>query len=286
MVYTIFGKKNFNLTGRAAVRFEPQVSASNAHHVVIFGCPTLGLKKRHIDSDYVWSCESGQLEREPEGSMYDTGRVCGRGISSIVYSLEPASALDLAFPEEAGMKIGGDSYINYLVMQVHYKPHEHSGQSHSHTDSSGVIIHTVSGHNHGITKLAGIFTFFSTRPVPIGPSHQTVGRYINENIVIHPFRYRPHTHDLGVKVRAYMFPGGDLTKPILIGEADPQEPQVYLPVKNDSLTVGKGDLIMSRCEYNNTRNKTVFWGLRHEDEMCVLYLMYWTDSGKLLRWSF
>lgn len=203
--------------------------------------------------------------------------------SKLIYILVLPDTPSLLLPPEVGIKVGGDSGLNYLVMQIHYKPHEHSGMSHSHTDSSGAIVHMVSGRNHGITKLADVFPLSSRSPVPVGFSSQSVECGVKQDIIIHPFSYLTHTHDLGIKMGLYKFPGGDRDWPVLIGEANPQEPQVYLPVRDHSVTVERGDVMMSYCDYYNPRNKTVYYGLSHEDEMCIFFLMYWVEGEKLLK---
>lgn len=261
------------------MRFEPRLSVGKVHHLDIFGCSAPGSPELHDDPDYVWDCGHGRFQETP----YERGTVCVHGENpSLIYGFV-SDVPELVLPEGTGLKIGGNSGFNYIVSQTHYQPHAHPHSSHdSQFDSSGVIMDVVSGHNHGITRLADVFTFNSVRPVPVGFSRQTVKCRIKEDKIIHPFKYLAHTHDLGVKVGVHLLPGGDGTRTILIGEVNPQEPQVYRPVEDDSLTIRRGDVMMSRCEYNNTRNETVYWGMRHEDEMCLLHLMYWVEGNEPL----
>ncbi|KAM7285304.1 peptidylglycine alpha-hydroxylating monooxygenase-like [Ixodes scapularis] len=84
-----------------------------AHHVLIYGCATPGY--REWDSPrVVWDCG----ETESFGGTFPKRSICERG-QRIVYAwARDAPALKL--PEGVGFKIGGNSGINYLVLQVHY----------------------------------------------------------------------------------------------------------------------------------------------------------------------
>lgn len=192
-----------------------------------------------------------------------------------------AGGPDITFPDEVGFEIGGDSGIDYLVLQIHYVNHEHSEPSHGLIDDSGVVVATVSGPNHGITKLAGCLTLSYQGSVPMGVSRQTVACDIREDKVIHPFSFLPHTHELGFNMGIYKVPRQNLARRILIGEADPRDLQIFYPVSDESLVIEKGDWLMSFCDYNNTRNKVVNYGESKHDEMCNLFLMYWIEGDKL-----
>lgn len=64
----------------------------------------------------------------------------------------------------------------------------------------------------------------------------------------------------------------------LLGERDPQKPQIFNDVKNSSLVIKQGDVLTSRCIINNNENHAIKIGATSEDEMCNFYLMYWTES--------
>lgn len=215
-------------------------------------------------------------------SQFDEGPVCSPGHTSTILFGWALDAPAIELPPQVGFEIGGNTDISYLVLQVHYgniKPFRDSPQM---TDNSGIILETVSGQNHGISKLAGIYLLVSYGYVPIGLSKHTMECMIDDDNVIHPFRFRTHTHKLGVKVGAYKKPFLRAGESILIGEHDPQKPQMFYPVEDKSLTISRGDRIYAYCDYNNTRDHTVYIGATGNDEMCNFYMMYWTEGKQLL----
>lgn len=217
------------------------------------------------------------------GDVYEKGPICEPGSKSIILFGWALDAPAIELPPQVGFKIGGDSGINHLVLQVHYGHTHVFRKNPAMTDDSGIILETVTSKNNEINKLAGIYLFVSYGYVPEGVSKHTMECTIDEDKVIHPFRFRTHTHKLGTKVAAYKKSNDPNGKSILIGEHDPQQPQMFYPVENSTLTLTKGDRLYAYCDYNNTRGKTVYIGSTGNDEMCNFYMMYWTDGKELLK---
>lgn len=223
------------------------------------------------------------LGSDPQTTPYDRGPVCGPSAKSTILFGWALDAPSIELPAGVGFKLSGNSDINYLVLQVHYGNTALFKSDPSITDDSGIVLNTVFGENHGITKQAGIYLLLSNGYVPTGISKHSMECRINEDKVIHPFRFRTHTHKLGVKVGAYKKPSDDPTQQVLIGEHDPQKPQMFYPVEDASLTIEKGDRVYAYCDYNNTRGQTVYIGATGNDEMCNFYMMYWTEGQELLK---
>lgn len=265
------------------VSYVPNASAAKVHHILIYGCSTPG----HLQRDtphYVWECgEMGRTNRDESGQpLYETGQVCGKGKHSTILYAWALDAPALELPEGVGFKIGGDTGIDYLVLQVHYG-HTHDFQANPElTDDAGIVFRTVT---EGIDKLAGIYLMMSYGYVQKGLSRHKLHCLINEpsTKVIHPFRFRTHTHKLGTKVAAFLLPRGETNIMHLIGQHDPQKPQMFYPATNSSLVVRGGDRIEGYCEYNNIRNRIVNIGATGNDEMCNFYMMYWTEGHDLLK---
>lgn len=101
-----------------------------AHHILIYGCGAPGSQKP------VWNCgEMAQDKNSPE----ESATPCGEGSNTqIIYAwARDAPRLDL--PHDVGFKVGLDSPIQYLVLQVHYAHMLPQGTQ----DSSGIIlVHT------------------------------------------------------------------------------------------------------------------------------------------------
>lgn len=212
-------------------------------------------------------------------TVYDRGQVCGENSKVTILFGWALNAPAIKMPPKVGFKVGGNSGIDFLVLQVHYGNTEVFRKNPELDDDSGITLETVWGDNHGVSKMAGIYLLLSYGYVPVGVSKHTMQCRMDEDRIIHPFRFRTHTHKLGVKVGAYKLSGSQKS---LIGEHDPQQPQMFYPVEDQQLTIGKGDQIFAYCDYNNTREKTVYIGATGNDEMCNFYLMYWTDGEELL----
>lgn len=100
---------------------------------------------------------------------------------------------------------------------------------------------------------------------------------LQANAPIHPFAYRVHTHKLGVVVSGYRLdPNSGKFEPI--GKGNPQWPQAFYPTKT-KVTINPNDYVVAQCTFS-TRNfdKYTQIGMTAGDEMCNLYLMYYTAS--------
>jgi len=62
-------------------------------------------------------------------------------------------------------------------------------------------------------------------------------------------------------------------------KGDPQWPQAFYPT-DELYDLKDGDSIIGRCSYRNDENRIVYAGSTHNDEMCNVYLMYYTDDIK------
>lgn len=217
-----------------------------------------------------------------ETSVRNLGPPCGQGAKNTILFGWALEAPTLELPKQVGFKIGGDSGINYLVLQVHYGDTSLFRNDTTMRDESGIQLSTVSGANHGITKLAGIYLLFSTGNVNIGKSTHIILCSMQEDKKIHPFKFRTHTHKLGVEVGAYKEPLNESNNLVQIGKRDPQQPQMFYSVDDPTLTLSRGDKIHAYCKFNNNRGRSINIGPTNNDEMCNFYVMYWTEGTELL----
>jgi len=82
-----------------AVGFEPNATMDVAHHMLLFGCTEPGQQSE------VFNC-------------HERANPCAQG-SQIIYAwARDAPKLDL--PKGVAFKVGGNTGIQYLVLQVHY----------------------------------------------------------------------------------------------------------------------------------------------------------------------
>lgn len=252
------------------VGFTPNASMHTAHHILIYGCEIPGQWERDTPR-LVWDC--GEMSGHQSG--YLQGPTCSAG-SQIIYAWAK-DAKPLQLPEGVGFKVGKDTGINFLVLQVHYAHVEKflGGE----TDDSGIILSLLPSTTKKVSKTAGVYLLGTNGMIRAREEeHFEVACRINEPVVLHPFAFRTHTHALGRVVSAYKIDKKGKWR--LIGKHNPQEPQMFYPVEDKDITIEKGDTLAARCTMYNFRKKNTYIGPTGEDEMCNFYMMYYVDGDK------
>jgi hypothetical protein len=88
------------------------------------------------------------------------------------------------------------------------------------------------------------------------------------------FAYRVHAHSHGDVNSAFRVRNSEWTQ---LAKADPQWPQAFYPT-DSVIEIKDGDILIGSCTYHNDENRYVYAGTTHNDEMCNIYLMYYTDN--------
>lgn len=168
----------------------------------------------------------------------------------------------MPLPAGVGFRVGGDSGINYLILQVHYE--NASAYDPQPGGELGFELTLVPQSSGLVTKSAAML--FVRTEGEIGPGawqNWDAGCLLNESLVIHPFAFRVHTHALGRLGSVWKVEGGSGAqerKWSLIGKRDPQLPQGYYPVADPSVSLSAGDVIATRCLLHNNRTSAVQTG--------------------------
>ncbi|XP_023322359.1 peptidylglycine alpha-hydroxylating monooxygenase [Eurytemora carolleeae] len=240
------------------VGFRPNATKMTAHHMLVYGCEEPGSK------DPLWNC--GEMAVKQPGLK--THKPCGSG-DQIVYAWG-MDAPSLELPAGVGFRVGADSSIKYLVLQVHYASIDEIPEK---GDDSGVFLQYTEEQQ---PKSAGVLLLGTGG---FAPAHSTTyfetSCEIEDTREIHPFAFRTHTHGLGKVVSGWRVRDKNNWK--LIGKKDPMLPQMFYPIETE-MTVRKGDTIAARCTMVNNRDRTVYIGTTNEDEMCNFYMMYWVEG--------
>lgn len=233
------------------VDFKPHANMDTAHHMLLFGC-----RLPATNEDY-WDC----------GNRYGT---C-LSEAAIMYAWA-RNAPPTQLPADVAFRVGGNTGINYIVLQVHYG--DVTAFRDNHKDCSGVTLQMTFLKQ---PLIAGIYLLMSANAV-IPPNEKVVNADIAcayKQTTIHPFAFRTHTHQLGQVVSGYRVRDGKWT---LIGRQSPQLPQAFYHVEN-SMDIEYGDTIAARCVFTGKGRTTVTRiGQTSKDEMCNLYIMYYMDS--------
>lgn len=99
------------------VEYLPNATKMTAHHILIYGCKSPGYIERDTPRA-VWDCgEMASNDHESE-AIFPRAGIC-QDESQIVYSWA-MDAPSLQLPEGVGFKVGQDTNIGYLILQVHY----------------------------------------------------------------------------------------------------------------------------------------------------------------------
>ncbi|XP_048383199.2 peptidyl-glycine alpha-amidating monooxygenase B isoform X1 [Stegostoma tigrinum] len=233
------------------VDFKPHASMETVHHMLLFGCNMPATNKNY------WKCGSSY------GTCLDEAK--------IMYAWA-RNAPPTQLPAGVGFRVGGNTDINYVVLQVHYG--DVTAFRDNHKDCSGVTLQMTFRQQ---PLIAGIYLLMSQDTV-IPPGEKVVNADIAclyKQATIHPFAFRTHTHQLGQVVSGYRVRDGKWT---LIGRQSPQLPQAFYHLENP-MDIKYGDTITARCVFTGKGRTTVtLIGRTSKDEMCNLYIMYYMDA--------
>jgi len=235
--------------------FRPNATKMTAHHMLIYGCEEPG------SADPVWNC--GEMAVKQPGM--ESSSPCASG-DQIIYAWG-MDAPELHLPEGVGFRVGGDSSIKYLVLQVHYGHLDHIPVS---GDDSGVFLEYTETEQ---PKTAGVLLLGTGGfALPHSTTYFETSCEIEDPRTMHPFAFRTHTHSLGKVVSGWRVRNRRDWE--LIGKRDPQQPQMFYPVSKD-IQILQGDTVAARCTMVNDRDRTTYIGTTGDDEMCNFYIMYW-----------
>ncbi|GAV08061.1 hypothetical protein RvY_17811 [Ramazzottius varieornatus] len=241
------------------VGFLPNTSYS-VHHMLLYGCEEPGSQER------VWNCGGEMAGQDPE----DSSPVC-QGKDSILYAWAH-NAASMELPERVGFQVGGDTPIQYLVIQIHYNDHIDEYKNGKKDNSGLTLLHTMAE----LPRQAGVILMLANGRIPAKHKETVdIACPIMEYSELHPFAFRVHTHKLGTVVAGYAVQDGQWN---LLGKKDPQLPQMFYPVSDDKMVLSTGDILAARCTMDNQNDHVVKMGSTMKDEMCNFYLMYWTEK--------
>lgn len=260
LCYEVNLKDTIYITG-----FKPKANMNVAHHILLFGCAkSNGMNKP-------WQCS----EMQSTSTDFEVGPVC-KSPSNIIYAWG-MDAPELKLPDDVGFKVGGNTKIKSIVVQVHYKDVSAFQASNDKKDNSGVVLTTTTKPK---AKTAGVFLLGTTGEIPAhSTTYMETACQFDQPLTLHPFAYRAHSHEHGKVVSGYRVRDGQWTE---IGRVSPQKPQMFYPVTTPDITVTTGDILAARCTMVNNENRIVKIGPTVHDEMCNFYMMYFIEGDHVV----
>lgn len=240
-----------------------------AHHMTLTACKDKPNVGEYQEDSNTWNCDEGGFE--VCGLDKETGEEYSRRVYT--WSLD-AKGID--FPDGVGYRVGGDTNLYYLVVQVHYANELAEGEKDS--LSSYVLKMT----DQELPYQVGVYTLGDDGYIPPGIKNFPfeAGCHFHLPYEIVPIAYRTHAHLIIPVISGYAVIDGEW---IELGRMSPKQPEQFYPVTNEDVIVKRGDILASRCTCDSSNRTTTLWtGYKHDDEMCVFYLMFYTDYKKTL----
>ncbi|XP_071746304.1 peptidyl-glycine alpha-amidating monooxygenase B isoform X2 [Lepeophtheirus salmonis] len=236
--------------------FLTDAKSDKAHHLIVSHC---------------------KVPRGKEGEIFQCLHhgMCSSKDSKIMYAwAKDAPGMNL--PPDAGFTVQGDEYV---VLQVHYK---HPLQNPDHTSLQ--LKYTLNKPSFKAGMVLLLRTSLTIPPHTLKTSGDVNCRIKTED-PMYLFAYRTHAHTLGSVITGYQYSFDTKTKknslnPLEIARGDPQLPQTFYPMEN-YVEVEDGDILAARCTYDSSNMTTTTQiGMTSGDEMCNLYLMYYSKSDQ------
>ncbi|KRZ12071.1 putative peptidylglycine alpha-hydroxylating monooxygenase Y71G12B.4 [Trichinella pseudospiralis] len=270
-------------------KFQPQISMSRAHHMLLFGCDLPGSDEEHnkIIKARQYFRDCGEMTSQSNTASSSLPVCDPSGKTSIIYGwAKDAPALTL--PAGTGFKVAGNTEVQYLVLQVHYM-HPLQGDvtlenyfkiklNILEADFSGV---TLTSTTTPMPNLAGVLLIATDGMIKANSKENfEAACLIDEDVEIHPFAFRVHAHDRGIVVSGFKVHGDRWD---LIGKKSPKEPQMFYPVNNTDMVIRKNDIVAARCTMENIEDRDIKIGATGDDEMCNFYIMYFVQNGSILK---
>jgi len=246
--------------------FKPKASMLVSHHVILYECSeSNGFGKP-------WDCSGFP------GAMtgFDAAPVC-KTPGNNLYSWG-MDAPELKLPDDVAVKVGGDTGIQSLVVQIHYNDVTRFHPPMNGRDNSGVVLTATTTPQK---RTAGVLRLSSAGDLPAhSTTYMEAACQFRESLTLYPFAFRSHTHALGVITSGYRVRDGHWAE---IGRANPQGYQMFYPVNTPSVTITTGDILAIRCTMVNAEDRDIHFGPTANDEMCNVYIMYYVEDDQLVK---
>nr|CAG4644644.1 EOG090X0318 [Leptodora kindtii] len=237
---------------------------SLVHHMEVFHCEA---PANQIIPDYRGDCNSPQ--RPPET------HVCKRVLAAWAFGAEP-----FAYPQEAGLPIGGIDFNPFVMLEVHYNNPTLRGDW---VDSSGLRLwytKQLRKYDAGVMEIGLEYT--DKMAIPPGQKSFTLTGYCIAQCTavglpregIHIFGSQLHTHLLGSRVVTQHFRNGHQLKEL---DRDNHYSTHFQEIRllQTPVFLLPGDALVTTCWYDSTsRDNITLGGFSISDEMCVNYIHY------------
>ncbi|XP_066295664.1 dopamine beta-hydroxylase-like [Branchiostoma lanceolatum] len=252
------------------LQYEPIITPGNeetVHHMTVFLCGN----DLSSTAGYDGPCE-GEEERTEL-------KTCKHVIAAWAMGAQA-----FAYPEEAGIPLGGPGASTFAMIEIHYNNPQRRNDI---VDSSGVRFHytpTLRRHDAGIMELG--LRYLPSMAIPPRQDGYVITGYCPAKCTskglpaggIQVFASQLHTHLAGTAVWTKHVRGG-VELPEL--NRDNHYSTMFEGIRplRRKVTVLPGDVLMTSCKYNTASRRSVtLGGYGIHDEMCLNYIHYYPAS--------
>lgn len=181
-----------------------------------------------------------------------------------IYGWAPGGS-SLELPFEAGLPDGPSSHF---VVQLHYVNPNHQRIE----DGTGFDLCTTDELRPNDADVMAFGTTEITIPARGSLDVDCSVRVPDDGATTHLFSAFPHLHELGRSINTVVYPGGG-GEPVDLGSVPAWDigRQTWMPV---DYTLRPGDVVRTRCGWDNPTSSAVGYGPTANDEMCFSFVMY------------
>ncbi|XP_019640548.1 PREDICTED: dopamine beta-hydroxylase-like [Branchiostoma belcheri] len=252
------------------LQYEPIITPGNeeaVHHMTVFLCGNDVSGTAVYDGPCVGEEERKEL------------KTCKHVIAAWAMGAQA-----FAYPEEAGIPLGGPGSSTIAMIEIHYNNPQRRNDI---VDSSGVRFHytpTLRRHDAGIMELG--LRYLPSMAIPPRQDGYVITGYCPAQCTtkglpaggIQVFASQLHTHLAGTAVWTKHVRGG-VELPELNRDNHYSTMFEEIRLLRRKVTVLPGDVLMTSCKYNTTNRRSVtLGGYGIHDEMCLNYIHYYPAS--------
>ena len=229
--------------------FVPNANKEYVHHMILYGCDTLGPSADQDKISQVYKCKEG------------LGQVC-KGLPKMMYAWANG-AEPFNIDEDAGFVVGSHFGTSQLILQVHFLEPDANAMGMLRLDFTSTLPSSV------LTMMLFAHSRFM---LPKGRKEVNVatGCCVPGRGTLDLYAHRVHAHAFSRRINLR----SNASHVVLDG--DPQKPHNFNKVAEGAkpLALRRSTHWNVTCSYNTQKaTKNVYVGMGHENEMCNMYLM-------------
>ncbi|CAK1580485.1 unnamed protein product [Parnassius mnemosyne] len=261
----------------------PEFINQNVHHIIKFESVITKGNEGLVHHMELFYCDADPQQDIPyyNGNCFANNRPEITKLCSKVRAAWAMGAPPFAYPEEAGLPIGGPNSNKYVMLEVHYNNPELKNDW---VDSSGIILHLTPNRRRFDAAIMEIGLEYTDKmAIPGGQEAfpltgycipQCTGVGLPENGIV-VFGSQLHTHLTGIAVwTRHSRQGVEL--PVLNKDVHYSTHFQEIRILHRPVKILPGDFLETTCIYNTVdKQNATIGGHAITDEMCVNYMHYY-----------